>query len=267
MGTYTENYRLYKPGYDEAADVGKINDNMDKIDEILSNIDMANADYATRDWVQQSQSQYLNIKVSGTGNDTTADGTANNPFKTIGAALKMYRTPKIRFYTDEDYTFSEAIVIANRCILFDGNSTATWHMKGIIYLYNSMIGWQRCAVNWYQGYNHIRAQGICSFMFGDFYSVNFSALAQNGGTATDYVTVITSHNTDINDHTKCQSPFMAATSYRFTLGEKLRLFSSGFGAAIVLWRPVQSTISNGSYLYNNSTGMDQIGTSGVYVLK
>lgn len=39
MGTYTENYRLYKPGYDEAADVGKINDNMDKIDEILNSLD------------------------------------------------------------------------------------------------------------------------------------------------------------------------------------------------------------------------------------
>lgn len=43
MGTYTENYRFYKPGYDEAADIGKINENMDRIDEVLNALDMANA--------------------------------------------------------------------------------------------------------------------------------------------------------------------------------------------------------------------------------
>ena len=220
--------------------------------------------FAPGNIVTQLQAQYISIKLSDMGDDATADGTANNPFKTIGAALKKYQNPKINFWCDTTYTFSETIVIANRSTSFQNG---TWHMKGLIYLYSSFLAWQNCTVNWYAGFGHIKMQGMCGFMFGDYYQVEFKALAQDGTKATGTVPVITAFNSDVNDKIKGQGSFAAATAYRFKMNAHVMLFSTAFGGLMVLWRPVETTIFEGAKLYNNSVAMDQIGTSGVYVLR
>ena len=140
-------------------------------------------------------------------------------------------------------------------------------MKGLIYLYSSFLAWQNCTVNWYAGFGHIKMQGMCGFMFGDYYQVEFKALAQDGTKATGTVPVITAFNSDVNDKIKGQGSFAAATAYRFKMNAHVMLFSSAFGGLMVLWRPVETTIFEGAKLYNNSVAMDQIGTSGVYVLR
>lgn len=229
---------------------------------------VAAGSYATQAWVQQDEVIHKGIMLSNTGDDATADGSGGKPFKTIGAALKKYRNAKIYFgAVGGVYTFAETITVANRTLLF-GNGT--WHMKGTIYLFDSNLMWQNCTVNWYAGYSHISPQGVCGFMFGDYFHIAFKALAQDGSAPTTDVSVIHARNSDM-DTNSTQCPFMVASAYRFNLGTHLKLFTTPTNGVnsplIVLWRAQETTITQGAYLYNTSTAMDQIGTSGVYVLK
>lgn len=73
MATLTPNYGFTKPAYDEAADVGVINDNMDAIDTALDATDDNVADNASDIATLQSalgQVEFLNKTIS-TGSSRT----------------------------------------------------------------------------------------------------------------------------------------------------------------------------------------------------
>lgn len=96
MATYTSNYNLEKPDYNDSADIGVINDNMDKIDAKMKEIEDAGGGGAST-WAEVGNKPFetigsgLNVDESGTLNATGGGSGGSsvewNQLQTIGTKI------------------------------------------------------------------------------------------------------------------------------------------------------------------------------------